>query len=148
MTLRHSLLVLCVVVFSLGMTECRRHEAGEGGGKLLVPVPVAVSVNGNGDCQQNGAVQQITIDHNGGQVQWTAPNFQTACSISFLNTAAGCPFYVAAADQCSNYTCTNGTVTSAHVAPGHNSGEYFTYQSISINGTPCTVGGNGIKLDH
>lgn len=131
---------LCALLFVVGCEHKVHPEA--------VAVVDNLSTNA-GNCVQmvNGKIpanNKVVVDHSGGTVKWVAPNEQTSCTIHFDNSAATCPFYVAGQNYC-DYSCTNGTVTS-QPATGP-AGSTFTYGSMMINGA-CTVGTNGIILDH
>lgn len=113
------------------------------------PVTVNLRID-NGKCIQtiNGRKhKKFKLNHAGGMVKWVAPDARTSCEIHFNNNATDCPFYSAAADQC-NYTCTNGYATSDPATGSKNLRYTYKYGSISINNKTCTVGNNGIVLDH
>lgn len=118
------------------------------GGMLATVVTDNISANA-GNCVQkvNNTVpshNKVVVDHNQGKVKWVAPNNMTSCKITFNNNQNECPFYVNGQNYCA-YDCTNGTVTSMP-ATGLQ-GNSYTYSSMSVNGQ-CTVGTNGIVLDH
>ena len=145
MTLRQScLLVMLALSVMCVLPGCNKTPTGI----VANAVSVSLSTNANGACVQTvggNATNYVTIDHAGGTVRWVAPNAQTSCSIHFDNTAAACPFYSAAANQC-DYSCSNGAVTSAAATGSANT--TYVYGSVNIGGNSCTVGTNGIILDH
>jgi len=85
-------------------------------------------------CLQNGQVGVIEVPQAG--ACWTGPDSKTPVQVQL---PANCPF-----SQCS-FPTASGSMCSGQASPGSD-GQTFTYTSIKINGNPCTVGTDGLRI--
>jgi hypothetical protein len=118
------ILLLSLVLVVLG---CSPKEG------LKAAAPIQLTVGTNNQCLQNGATG--TVDMYAAGVIWSGPNANTSIEI---HLPAGCPF-----SKC-DFGPSTGSIASG---PASGSvGTNYPYSSISIGGSSCTVGTDGLIM--
>jgi hypothetical protein len=138
-----------VILPLLALTTFRDCDGGSKGMKAT-NVQDSIGVSGGGNCVQTvggKATTYVYVDHDAGTVTWVMPNVNDTCAIHFGNNSASCPFYVAGQNYC-DYSCNGGQAVSHPATGPKDLYSPYPYGSISINNVPCSVGSDGIVLDH
>ncbi len=120
-------LVILLLSFVLIILGCSPKEG------LKAVVPIQLSVGANNQCLQNGATG--TVDMYAAGVAWSGPNATTSIEV---HLPAGCPF-----SKC-DFGPSTGSISSGPASGAV--GTTYPYSSISVGGSSCTVGTDGLIM--